>query len=71
MDRREQMARDFLSGKGADAQEYFVYFKQPQRMTGGKAPSCAEGASAQRFLDFIALSISRLASLAAALSRLS
>ena len=71
MDRREQMARNFLSGKGADAQEYFVYFKQPQRMTGEKAPPDGEGASAQRFLNFIARSISRFASFAAALSRLS
>ncbi len=34
--RQERIAADFASEKGAKTQEYFVYFKFEQRISGGK-----------------------------------
>jgi len=50
MNRQEQMMRNFSSEKGVALQEYLVYFKKPQRISGLKFPSDAAGGFVQRSL---------------------
>ena len=46
---QEQAARNFLLGKGAAAQTYFVYFKRVQRMNSKKVPPDAADISGRWF----------------------
>lgn len=46
------IARDFLSKKGAELQQYFVYCKILQRIFGGKDPQSTAGTFDQRLPRF-------------------